>query len=72
MMILLLALFAFDQPEPPSPCVIDVCEEKVCTVETPEGWVSVKKKSYYTEGMRIACPLWLIEPTQRVSLAMLY
>ena len=62
-MILLLILLGFDYPKQPSPCVIDVCEEKVCTVETPEGWVSVKRKSYYEEGMRITCPMWLIDPT---------
>ena len=54
---------AKDQPKPPSPCIIDVCEKDICTVETPEGWVEVKKKVDYREGMRITCPFWLIEPT---------
>ena len=60
--ILLLPALAFDVPELPA-CVIDVCEEKVCTVETPEGTVHIDKKPYYKEGMRIECPMWLIDPT---------
>ena len=70
-MVLLAALIstacpvatAKEQLKPPSPCIIDVCEKNVCTVETPEGWVEVPKKTDYKEGMRITCPLWLIEPT---------
>jgi hypothetical protein len=63
MMAFIFLLMATDYPETQSPCVIDVCEEKVCTVETPEGWVSVPKRPYYEEGMRIECPFWLIDPT---------
>ena len=44
-------------------CVIDRCEKKTCTVETPEGWVDVYKQPDYAEGKKITCPLWLIEPT---------
>jgi hypothetical protein len=44
-------------------CVIDRCENKVCTVETPEGTVDVEKEDGYREGMKIECPIWLIEPT---------
>ena len=62
-MILLLILLGFDYPKQPSPCVIDVCEEKVCTVETPEGTVDVDKKDGYREGMKIECPIWLVEQT---------
>lgn len=61
-MIILLALLAFDIPEPPE-CVIDRCEGNLCSVETPEGTVDIVKKTHYKEGMRIVCPLWLIEPT---------
>jgi len=32
-------------------------------VETPEGTVNIQKKPYYEEGMPIACPFWLIDPT---------
>ena len=63
MMILMMLLLASDYPEEPSPCVIDVCEEKTCTVETPEGWVDIARKPYHEEGMRIECPFWLIDPT---------
>ena len=45
-------------------CVIDRCEDNVCTVETPEGEVEVEKKKGYREGKKIECPTWLIEPTQ--------
>ena len=31
--------------------------------ETPEGWVSIEKKSYHHEGKKITCPTWLVEPT---------
>ena len=44
-------------------CVIDQCDEDTCTVETPEGWVSIPKKSDYKEGKKIVCPTWLVEPT---------
>ena len=52
---------AFDQPTLPE-CVIDRCEEKVCTVETPEGTVEIAKKRHYQEGTPVVCPLWLIDP----------
>ena len=61
-MIVLLTLMAFDVPTEPK-CVIDVCESKICTVETPEGWVEVQRKPSYYEGMKIECHLWLVEPT---------
>ena len=61
-MIFITLLFAYDVPNPPE-CVIDRCEKEVCTVETPEGWVEVERKSDYEEGKVIECPLWLIEPT---------
>ena len=53
---------AYDINEEPA-CVIDQCSEKTCSVETPEGWVDVNKKPEYHEGKKIACPVWLIEPT---------
>ena len=53
---------AYDVPEPDK-CVIDQCTGNTCTVETPEGWVDIPKKENYEEGMRIKCPLHLIEPT---------
>mgnify|MGYP003135719114 CR=1 FL=1 len=54
---------ANDYPEPPSACVITVCEDDLCTVETPEGTVKIGKKPHYEEGVHVVCPLWLIEPT---------
>lgn len=65
MLLVLAAAFYHvqgDIPEPPG-CVIDRCGENVCTVETPEGTVDIPKKSHYEEGIRIECPVWLIEPT---------
>ncbi len=53
---------AYDAPPPPK-CIIDVCEEKLCTVETPEGTVYIERKSHHEEGMPITCPTWLVEPT---------
>ena len=53
----------YDYSEPPSECVIDRCDNEVCVIETPEGWVEVKKKSEYREGKEVTCPMWLIEPT---------
>tara|TARA_E500000331_G_C16930843_1_gene571912 strand:- start:77 stop:289 length:213 start_codon:yes stop_codon:yes gene_type:complete len=50
---------AADEPD----CVIDRCENNVCTIETPEGTVEVPKKNDYEEGTPVECPLWLIEPT---------
>jgi len=58
-----ILLFAFEQPDLPSPCVIDSCNKDVCVIETPEGFVEVDRKPDYQEGMHITCPLWLIEPT---------
>jgi len=60
--MILLLLMAFDQPAPPE-CVIDRCESKICTVETPEGWVEIDRKPHHYEGKEIECPLWLIDPT---------
>ena len=62
MMIFLIMLVAFDIPEEPE-CVIDRCEGETCVIETPEGWVTVRKKKNDYEGKRVVCPLWLIEPT---------
>ena len=53
---------AVEQPKVPD-CVIDRCENKICTVETPEGTVDVDKKDGYREGIKIESPVWLIEPT---------
>jgi hypothetical protein len=53
---------AVEQPKVPD-CVIDQCDNNVCTIETPEGTVEVAKKSHYEEGTPVVCPLWLIEPT---------
>ena len=61
-MMFILMLLAFDIPVP-SQCVIDMCEDKICTVDTPEGIVYVDKKPHYKEGMPVTCPLWLVEPT---------
>ena len=62
-MIFVFILFAFGQHQPPTGCVIDQCDDKTCTVETPEGWVEVPRKYDYYEGKEVICPLWLIEPT---------
>ena len=56
------ATMAYDAANEPQ-CVIDQCDEDTCTVETPEGWVSIPKKSDYKEGKKIVCPTWLVEPT---------
>ncbi len=53
---------AYDTPEIKK-CVIDQCTKDTCSVETPEGWVDIPKKENYEEGMRINCPLHLVEPT---------
>ena len=53
---------AYEHPELPD-CVIDRCENDLCTIETPEGTVEVPKKRHYEEGTPGVCPLWLIEPT---------
>lgn len=53
----------YDYPVAPIECVIDRCDNEVCVIETPEGWVEVKKKSDYREGKEVTCPMWLIEPT---------
>jgi SH3-like domain-containing protein len=58
-------LFAFKQPEV-KPCVIDRCEQDVCTIETPEGWVEVARQVGYYEGKRLSvdeCPMSSIDPT---------
>jgi hypothetical protein len=52
---------AVEHPSPPE-CVIDRCENKVCTVETPEGTVEIPRKKHYQEGTPVVCPLWLIDP----------
>ena len=72
MRILILSLLCFlltgcpvakahDVPDEPV-CVIDVCEEALCTVETPEGTVHIEKKPYHKEGMLIECPTLLAVP----------
>ena len=60
--MLFLILMAFDQPDLPE-CTIDQCDEGACLVDTPEGTVFVPRKRGYEEGMKISCPLELIEPT---------
>ena len=63
--MLLLLLFAFNQPEI-KPCVVDMCEENVCAIETPEGIVEVERKPNYHEGKRLTldeCPIGQIDPT---------
>ena len=62
MFMLLLPALAFDVPKQPK-CVIDMCEDDVCVVETPEGTVHIDRMPYHKEGMRIECPLWLVDPT---------
>jgi|MDSV01.1.fsa_nt_gb hypothetical protein len=62
MFLSLLLAYNYNQPEMPQ-CTIDRCEAEYCVVETPEGNVDVSRKPYYTEGMSIKCPFWLIEPT---------
>jgi len=60
--MILLLLLAFNIPKEPE-CVIDRCEGDICIIETPEGFVEVPKKSDYFDGKKVACPLWLIDPT---------
>ena len=58
----ILTAMAFDQPTPHE-CVIDRCEDELCVVDTPEGYVQIPKKRHYKEGTPVVCPLWLIDPT---------
>ena len=44
-------------------CVIDQCDEKTCLVETPEGWIELRKRINDYEGRLIECPVHLVEPT---------
>jgi hypothetical protein len=44
-------------------CIIDQCDEKTCLVETPEGWVELRKRINDYEGRLIECPVHLVEPT---------
>jgi len=60
--MLLILLLAFEHPKIPE-CVIDRCEDNFCVVETPEGTVTIPKKSHYKEGLGVVCPLWMIDPT---------
>ena len=62
---IILAYSMFLQYNPPEPtgCVIDKCEQDLCTVDTPEGTVDIPRKAHYEEGLEIECPFWLIEPT---------
>ena len=53
---------AYDVPDQPK-CIIDSCNDNLCNIETPEGWVQVEKEHDYYEGKRITCPTWLVEPT---------
>ena len=58
-----LILLAFDVPDIPN-CTIDQCDEHICIVETPEGWMQIPMKRYYKEGMKIECNFEeVIEPT---------
>lgn len=43
-------------------CVVDQCDQGTCSVETPEGWVSVPQEESFKEGKKIDCPIWLIDP----------
>jgi hypothetical protein len=44
-------------------CVIDQCDRETCLVETPEGWVELRKRINDYEGRLIECPVHLVEPT---------
>jgi len=63
--MILFLLLAFETPEF-KPCVVDLCENNVCVIETPEGIVHVERKPSYYEGKRLTigeCPIHLIDPT---------
>ena len=63
--MLLFLLLGFDVPEY-KPCVVDACEDQICSIDTPEGTVVVDKKPSYYEGKRLSteeCPVHLIDPT---------
>ena len=49
MLLFILLLFAFKQPEV-KPCIVDRCEGDICVIETPEGIVEVKRLPDYYEG----------------------
>jgi len=44
-------------------CIIDQCDKETCLVETPEGWVELRKRINDYEGRLIECPVHLLEPT---------
>lgn len=44
-------------------CAIDQCDRETCLVETPEGWVELRKRINDYEGRLIQCPVHLVEPT---------
>ena len=44
-------------------CVVDQCDDGVCSIETPEGWVDVLQNSNLEEGKKIDCPTWIVDPT---------
>ena len=53
-MISTMLLIALSVEE--SICTIDRCENMVCSVETPQGFIEVNKKEDYREGKKISCP----------------
>jgi hypothetical protein len=61
--VIALSIFGFSESKETTICVIDQCNNNICTVETPEGWVEVPRKSGDYEGKQVVCPIWLIEPT---------
>lgn len=61
--LFIIFTIGLNSQETPYKCVIDQCDDSVCTVETPEGWVDIPKRPDYGEGTRVVCPLWLIDPT---------
>jgi len=61
--VFVLLLLSFKQPDPPTGCVVDRCEDDFCIIETPEGWAEVSRKTTYYEGKEVACPMWAATST---------
>ena len=41
-------------------CVVDLCEDSLCLIETPTGEVIVPRQKGYKEGDVIPCPSLLV------------
>jgi hypothetical protein len=49
-----LIFLAYISPEITT-CVIDQCDDKLCIIETSQGFLEIEKQIDYKEGMIIPC-----------------